>query len=57
MMHIPWQCPDADAGGYEKIAADPHPVVELTLADLRRSSTKLSDRFLDLADRSGWTVA
>jgi hypothetical protein len=44
-----------DAGDYGTIATEPHPVVELTLADLQRSPTRLSDRILDLADRSGWT--
>jgi len=43
-----------DAGDYGKIGGDPHPVVELTLADLRNSPTRLSDRILDVADRSGW---
>ena len=44
-----------DAGDYGTIATEPHPVVELTLADLQRSPTRLSDRILDFADRSGWT--
>lgn len=46
-----------DAGDYGKIPTEPHPLVELTLADLRRSPTRLSDRILDVADRSGWTGA
>lgn len=46
-----------DAGDYGTIETEPHPVIELTLADLRRSPTKLSDRILDVADRSGWTDA
>jgi hypothetical protein len=45
------------AGDYGTIAIEPHPVIELTLADLQRSPTRLSDRILDLADRSGWTDA
>jgi hypothetical protein len=44
-----------DAGDYGTIPTEPHPVVELTLADLQRSPTRLSDRILDFADRSGWT--
>lgn len=46
-----------DAGDYGNVATEPHPVVELTLADLRRSPTRLSDRILDVADRSGWIGA
>jgi hypothetical protein len=46
-----------DAGDYGTIATEPHPVVELTLSDLQRSATRLSDRILDFADRSGWTEA
>ena len=46
-----------DAGDYGTIGADPHPVVELTLDDLRKSPTRLSDRILDIADRSGWVGA
>lgn len=46
-----------DAGDYGKVPTEPHPVVELTLADLRRSPTRLSDRILDVADRSGWLGA
>jgi len=43
-----------DAAAYGKIATEPHPLVELTLTDLRRSPTRLSDRILDVGDRSGW---
>jgi hypothetical protein len=43
-----------DAGDYVSVDDEPHPVVELTLADLRNSPTRLSDRILDVADRSGW---
>jgi hypothetical protein len=43
-----------DAGDYGKIEPDPHPFVELALGDLRQSAARLSDRILDIADRSGW---
>ena len=43
-----------DAGDYVRIGDEPGPVVELTLADLRSSPIRLSDRILDVADRSGW---
>jgi hypothetical protein len=43
-----------DAGDYGKVDTEPHPVIELTVADLVRSPTRLSDRILDVADRSGW---
>lgn len=46
-----------DAGDYGKVDAEPHPVIELTVADLGRSPTRLSDRILDVADRSGWMDA
>ena len=44
-----------DAGDYRRNGDEPRPVVELTLADLWSSPTRLSDRILDVADRSGWT--
>lgn len=43
-----------DAGDYRRNGDEPRPVVELTLADLWSSPTRLSDRILDVADRSGW---